>query len=306
MTHEPLSPRTLIHVGYHKCASKFLQRFLFPEMGRFLHVPREALDHIGKDRRFTRGRFLEQIGGIEAPGDVTVVSHEELSGHVYGHPEIDPYRLADRLRSCWEDARILLLVRNQIEYMRSIYAYRVCVRGMETRSYAEFLSEEGRRGLFEKLEYDRLVTHYRTVFSPQRVLVLPMEMLAADPTAMLRRIAAHAGTSAPTLRRPRPVNVSPRLRAAVSVHRRLNGPATAIHGMLRSFGVRRLANSFAYRYGLLQERAITPILERLLGDGARIEMPRTLSDALRSRYAASNGVLRSLVDFDPSEYGYPA
>lgn len=179
---------TLIHIGYHKSASTYLQKKFFPRLEAnyvFLSGHKRAiLDLVESEFGFDENKLTSWVKNEaqrhlrEPLYDLTLISHEELSGHPHGHNSVNPFITASNFKCAFPTAKILVIIRNQFEYLRSIYAYRVVVKGRETRRFFQFLSDEGELGLFEKLEYDQLVNHYIELFGMENVLVLPLELLS--------------------------------------------------------------------------------------------------------------------------------
>jgi hypothetical protein len=131
--------------------------------------------------------------GTRGGGGLTLISNEELSGHSHGYGLIDPFVTARNLAAAFPDARIVAVVRNQFDYLLSLYCYRVAVRGHEYRSLARFVAEDLADGLKKHLEYDRLIREYVRLFGRERVRVLPLEMLRTDPDAFLRHLTDFIG-----------------------------------------------------------------------------------------------------------------
>lgn len=203
-----MSDDLLIHIGYHKAASTWLQRTLFaPSSERF--VPVLGVD--GAIDRFVRphalewrpgGTTLELAAAVEAArasGRTPVLSCEELSGnpHAGGLASVE---IADRLARVAPAARILVVIRRQPDAIAS--TYRQFVRRGGTLSPRRYFAE--RPGSFRRpgfradhWRYDLLVGRYRALFGGTRVKVLPFEGLAADPARFVAAISAFAGTTPP-------------------------------------------------------------------------------------------------------------
>lgn len=315
---------TLIHVGLHKSASTFLQQNVFPRVeADYVFLAghqRRLIDAVeGRAGDFSPRWLRDQVRGHLAerrvayvPGERNLIlSHEELSGHPHGHRCVDPELVADNLHAAYPDARILLILRNPLHYLRSLYTYRVTTKGMESRGLSRFLDEEGRAGLFEKLEYDRLIDVYDRVFGRDRVTVLPMELLADHAEVFLDRVFRAAGVPS--------VEVSPGARVNTSSsHARVIGWWRPINAVLRPVP-RTLAKMPAplnaldmrlrYTYYRMQRR-INPWLERRLG-GPKIRIEAYARYAeLYERCARSNARTQDRLAGDGlptslAELGYP-
>lgn len=200
MTDTPL----LLHVGYHKTATTWLQLTLFrPEHG-FAQVMShdEIFDHVVMPHglAFDADPVREMLGERRAQGgagSVDVVSLESLVGHpFYGGRESEAY--ANRLHQIAPGGRILITIREQCRMIASVYMQ--YLRRGGTLSPAAFFSGETIGGFFgfdaSHFEYDRLVALYQSLFGAGNVLVMPQERIARDQAAAVAEIAAFAGNTA--------------------------------------------------------------------------------------------------------------
>ena len=176
--------KTIIHIGYHKCASTSLQKDIFPNLkiNYFstwgIHAEtkyREYLDMLQNkkiDIDFFR-KIVSKYSGNKY--DLTLISHEDLSGHISGYKDNDPFITADNLYKAYPEAKILIIIREQLSYIKSLYAFKTTIQGYETRDFACFVEDESKKGLVEKLKYNKLIEYYYKLFSKENVLVLPLE-----------------------------------------------------------------------------------------------------------------------------------
>src|SRR5215211_2730079 len=204
--------RPLLHIGYHKTGTTWLQRHVFgdPKSGfsqmsgaqRLIAV--NAFDFKPKRIRRQMGR---RIG--EAQGLVPVLSSERLSGE----PQFGGYDselIADRLAAVFPDARVLVVIRAQTSMFLSIY--KEYIRRGGAASLRQYLAapDDGYwmpRFRFEFLEYHRLIGYYQDLFGAESVMVLPYELLRTQPEAFLGQISGFVGTKV-VPPRVRSVNVS--------------------------------------------------------------------------------------------------
>ena len=197
MSSKPL----LIHIGYHKTATTWLQSRVFKPRHGF----HEVLDHaavfdaiiaphpLDFDPAPVRDRLA--AARAAAPGDgVDVVSLEALSGLPYdGGRESALY--AERLHRIAPEARILVTIREQVAVMASLYMQYLSRAG--TQSPARFFDERPYPGYTKfshrHFYYDRLVARYQALFGPDNVFVLPLETVAADQCTSVGLLAAFSG-----------------------------------------------------------------------------------------------------------------
>ena len=300
-----MSDSVVIHVGYHKSASTFLQQIFGLAPVNYFFPSRETLDYMQSpefDAADFRARFEKKSGNRS----VSVISHEELSGHPHGHDSVDPYLVARNMQSLYPDAQVLFTVRNQFRYIRSIYSYRVGVKGEDWRSYSRFVREEGEAGLYEKLEYDGLVSYYHELFGPDNVTVLPMEFLKTDSGKFFDRVAALLNLSTEQLQLPQErVNRSfydPRLLALWRTSNYLFYAFRKALVRMGLLGKREKVVRYKYYH---TKRAISAYLMSEESVGCRICLGEVLQNELRPRFARSNTRLGELIGEDLGELGYP-
>lgn len=194
----------LIHVGFHKTATSWMQRRLFT-LGHGFHPVaghREAHDLVVAPHgfEFDAGRLRDALGAgaaKAAEGAAPVFSSEILSGNPFfgGHGS-DVF--AERLAAGAPGARILVSIRDQMRILPSIYQQ--YVRRGGALPYDRFFEPDTIVGYpaFSPahFEYDRLVTRYQALFGAERVLVVTQEAIGADAAAAAAAIARFAGAEA--------------------------------------------------------------------------------------------------------------
>ena len=122
-----LSTPLLLHVGYHKTATTWMQKLLFVPKYGFQQIAghKEVHENIVAPHglRFDPAPMRELIDkGVRSLSNalVPVISSEILSGHpFYGGIGSDVY--ADRLKQVAGDGRILVSVRSQTKVLVSVY-----------------------------------------------------------------------------------------------------------------------------------------------------------------------------------------
>ena len=120
----------LVHIGLHRTGSTWLQKSIFNgEDGRpALAVPNriELNDRLiiprneDFDGRATREWFDDRLARMRASGEPIVLSNERFSGNPHSG-WFDTDRTLDRLAESIPDARILLVVREQQSFIRSLW-----------------------------------------------------------------------------------------------------------------------------------------------------------------------------------------
>ncbi|PPB82471.1 hypothetical protein LV82_00405 [Albidovulum inexpectatum] len=196
-----MSARLLLHIGYHKTATSWMQQRLFvPEHG-YVQIARhrEVWDLVVAPHGLVfdpgpmRRKIAEGMASLPA-GKVPVISSEILSGHPF-YGGIGSDILAQRLKQIAPDARILISIRSQMSILKSVYMQYLSRGG--TCSPETFFSGDPELGFHgfrpEHFEYHRLVGLYQDLFGRENVHVLTQEGLARDMDATAARLAEFAG-----------------------------------------------------------------------------------------------------------------
>jgi hypothetical protein len=185
----------ILHIGYHKTGSSWLQKQLFPNARGVSLVPRIEVRRevlvpgpASFDPETARASLLEGRDGR------LVISEEELSGnlHTGGLHGAFSKELALRLHGCFPEGRVVVFVRNQRTMITS--AYKQYIKGGGTRRIEGFLRPSKaphKKPSFELdfLAYDGLISHYESLFGRENVSVYCYEEFSADPRSFSARFA---------------------------------------------------------------------------------------------------------------------
>tara|TARA_B100000029_G_scaffold71396_2_gene63328 strand:- start:104 stop:1021 length:918 start_codon:yes stop_codon:yes gene_type:complete len=301
--------RPLIHVGYHKAGSTWLQRVLFVAessgyvvpFSRKLEVyPRLVLPHaldfdVESNRRFFE--WPETVGNR-----VPVITSEGLTGN----PESGGYNsveIAQRLKDVFDDARVLIVFREQKSMILS--SYNQYLKSAGHADLMTFLNQPIRpRGEpffhLDYFRYDKLLRCYQETFGAENVLALPLELLTQDQDEFVRRIASFSGANlSPTLPESQRMNESwPEL--GIAMKRYLNPFifSTILNGYspLRIKGLWRLQVMFP--------RCFNRFLRNSLSARIRRRWQRQIEEATRGYYAESNRATADISGVDLAGMGY--
>jgi hypothetical protein len=301
--------RPLIHIGYHKTGTTFLQKRVFTEEKTFFNPWARSgtpIDHIALAHplRFDPAAVRAEFYSSRADTDerIPVVSHEGLSGvpfrgRYYG--ELVP----DRLSKVFPDARILIGIREQKTMLLSLYAQYVSQGGH--RSLSDLLGPRERRPGFlpalrlDHLEYDLMLDLYRDRFGPESVLMLPLEILSRTPQEYHDRLAAFLEVDLAPLSQQR---VNPRRGALVTEFERLlNRALPETMYPPRRYADRPLSFRFRKRSTDLAQRSLgrLPYNSRLLANQKSF-----VESHVGDYFAASNAHLAEKTGLDLQSLGY--
>lgn len=299
----------LIHIGYHKSGTTWLQREIFDGGGFQRPWPRSTINRLFvtvRDLEFctkaTAELLAEQRECPSRANVVDVLSHERLSGnpHSGGY---DSRIIADRLRLTLPGARVLIVIRRQPDMVLSSYKQYVRIGG--TRKLTGYIKSSGRgqgrvpQFSLAHFQYDRLISYYHRLFGPKATLVLPYELLAMDPLAFVSRIATFAGVEPP--------DDVPTGRRNIG----LSAVGVTIKRPLNFFFVRDTVNPSAPFDSLEFSRGLRRAIDRIdhaISAGVRVRSDRRLVAKVNAiaagRFAESNHRTAELAGLDLAAYGY--
>lgn len=306
----------LIHIGYHRTGTTWLQRGLFQDrelgfqsafsgqIAKALVYP-NALDF---DAKTASQVFEVGIREAQEQGRIPVVSAERLSGNPLSGG-YDSKELAERIAQVFPTGKILIVIREQRQMILS--TFKRYIRAGGPCSLGNFMEPPGRgRGrvpLFDldHFRYHRLIEHYTNLFDRSAVCVLPYEQLRADPLVFLAAIADFAGAP----------NGSDRLAQLQEGRARnvgLSGLGLALKRGLNPIAARSRINPGALFDAPAVDRVFlrtAHALDRLTGPGVRRRYEDRLRRAIDAQvgdyYQESNRATAALTGLDLEEYGYP-
>lgn len=296
----------LLHIGYVKTGSTWLQRHLFDnrEAG-FATVSSRTSNGISYtlvkpnalwyDREAPRAEMQPKIKRAQSEGLVPVITHERLAGspHCGGYDAVQTSR---RLAELVPDARVLIVIREQRAMIRSIYNQYVREGGPCTLRQYLNPPPGAKIPLFDLrfLEYHRLIEHYRTLFLG-RVLVLLYEELRQRPLLFYNAIAHFAGTPNLTSVPEDRVNAS------------INGAVLFLRQKTNLVLGRDNLNPAGWRRSRALDR-LYEHLDRLLpkrcGHPYESKIDRLIVDKVSDFFVYSNRITSDLVGQDLSRFGY--
>ena len=221
-----------------------------------------------------------------------MVSAERLSGHPFSGG-YDSYKIAERINKCFPQARIVCVIRNQVDMLSSVYKQLV-KEGYLGTCTALFKSSQWKGVAFSKCmyEYDLLIKKYYSLFSKENVLILLHELLQEDVKSFIRDLAFFIGVDS---------NFTPsNLNKAVNVGRTVKGIAT--QRFLNHFRKSEL-NPFPLIKRKHNDRLLRIIARLLINlQPADSTLCGKIQDDIRQYYLKPNRRLRDLVSWNLSQY----
>lgn len=321
----------LVHIGYHKTATTWLQKELFSfgssafyplcptrlmshalqlpakYMGQFFYRDEEGfLMSPFMSHEHIRARVTKELATIcesgIPEGKMPVISNERLSGNPY-NGAYDAKAIADSLFSVFPLAKVLIVVREQEAMIMSMYFQ--YLRRCGTADIQVFLCQpyDESHTLFslDHLAYDQRVAYSQALFGEQNVLVLPYELFRADPDTFLKRLSALCGI---------PINVE-----EYPVERRHNeGRNHLVEGRFRWLNLFIQSTSlnayspFYSKWSSFAARGLKHVLTRMTSRAREEAYIRNLREQIHeivgNRYGRSNAALESITGLDLASFGY--
>jgi len=183
----------LIHIGYPKTATTWLQDVFFPSVLNFSFISKRDANRLILNsnclaynpkiiqEEFHKNRNRNLL--ISSETFSTVIN----SGFNYGYFSAG---IAHKLKETFPDATVIIFIRRQQSIIPS--AYQQYVKSGGTFSFRRWLYS-GEVFSFERLLYDRLIEYYKSLFSDKQVRVYLYEDLKNDNKQFLQRFSIEHG-----------------------------------------------------------------------------------------------------------------
>jgi hypothetical protein len=306
----------LLHVGYHKTGTTWLQRYLFnnkdfgfvspmsiKDMMEIIIFP-NALDF---SVEACRAEIDQRLKDIESKDLTPVFSTERFSGHPHSGG-YDSKMLGDRLHALFPEARILICIREQKKMILACYNQYIKKGGAISVSAYLRVFERKRVPLFDfrHFMYHRLIHYYQETFGRDNVLVLPYELFVKNGTDFVSRIIEFGN------RGPSRMNVD-----SLPIRQVTNRSVTGFELVMRrlmnfTVGTRNSVNQFSIfplngkRSDFLFEQIqkLDPIIPDSLNRSIMTKFEKTVAEMVGTRYCESNRITSELIGFDLSKFGY--
>lgn len=312
-----MAQKLLIHIGYHKTGTSWLQAHLFSsaalglgmvemEQVRKTLIADRPLQFDSSNCGTILGATIDQI---RAKNLYPVISHEELSGN----PLSGGYKskeLAQRLLDVFPDAKILITIRDQRAIIYSCYQQYIKIGGRA--SLSDYVYPPPRWGaripLFEldNFKYHFLIEHYQKLFGKENVCVLPYEQFFSEPTKFVGRILDFAGINLSpdqlqSLNFNQKENVTPSP-LALEVKRRLNflDPLNNVHRP----DTNTKANTFKLNLIENVSTFVGKLGPKALQNQLKETKKRWIKSVVGDMYADSNRRVATICDIDLKSWGY--
>jgi hypothetical protein len=319
MVQQPDRQPLLVHIGYHKTGTNWLQRHYFGD-------PRTGTKWVGKspgdhpvrllvnarplefDAAASRAPFEPLLEEARAAGLLPVVSYERLSGHPFsgGH---DSKEIANRLKEVFPEAKVLVVIREQRSMIVSTYKQYVKAGGPLPISLfvAPPRSTSRRVPWFDlrNFEYEHLLCYYRSLYGDDAVLALAFDQFVRDPPAFAAAIGRFAGRA-----------LDDELLAALPYGARSNPALSAVDVAVRRRRNRLTKRSEVHPAPVLESRRlrraaravlgvpVTSLVPRGVAERSEASLRHQVEELVGDHYRESNRATAELTGIDLAGYGW--
>ena len=193
--------KSIIHIGFPRCASTFLQVKYFPYVKKMLYL--------GKPHKNEFNLAMKELNYLDSEPYLDSKAPEVLKKYLKNKPFIisnegisleengtvitqDPAIIASRLKEVFGDSTILIIIRNQLSWIESFY-----LRKSQRYFYGETLKTPNEwvlkhyqspgHGVLGRIDYFKVYKAFSKVFT--NVEVIPFEELREDSDLFLKKLS---------------------------------------------------------------------------------------------------------------------
>jgi len=196
----PISSSPLfIHIGYPKTASTFFQSEVFPLLTSVNYLNPFIMNSLSKivwqeELSFNQLEIYNSINQHLNPNIPNLISFELLCGDP-NIKSINNTLIANRLKKLFPQAIIIIVIRNQLSLIESLYAQKI--QSGSTKTFEEFInykkgylinSYNGVDGSvnLETLHYEKLINYYQNLFGADNIKLLIFEKIHNNLTDFIQ------------------------------------------------------------------------------------------------------------------------
>ena len=335
-----------IHIGDYKTGTSWLQQYAFqqhpelvyvdwpstyPKIAQLFYELTGARD-LDFDAVSLSDRFKVELDKIDRTGKKLIVSRESLCGEFVSGEHAK--RIAERLFQVFGPTKILLVIREQLSMLASIYSQHVKIGG--TLSLRDFIWDPiEAKNLINRLSYEKQIQAYIEIFGAENVSVKLFDELQHDKAGFLQSIFSFIGCRDVNFLPNEPGSNNPSLTTVGIACQRLlnrfarthNNPSALVFPLdklialfLTNHQKNRLLSSAMIQlpWASVQENpepyllyAINMALNQKFSDcceliriGEKIEIPVDMRDSLRAAFVPGNQILVNQYGLNLQKYGW--
>ncbi len=307
-----------IHVGYPKNASTTLQTDIFPTFKNALYIGRKydsgesfgtkeltkafydltMYDSIDCDLESIKKLINTYIDNQTEKYEKLVISSEAFSSNM-----ADRLVMAERLKTLFPNAKIMIVIREQMNALRSMYAFLVLQRGLNVNisygrpsiaSFEKWIIEQENilgRSFITTLKYFEYISMYKKLFGNDSVAVFLFEELVRFPEVFYKKLGKFCGED--LLKNISAMKVPTR-------NKGLKSHATTYY-RLRAMLPNVSLSKYIPKVVVLAWRNF---LNKDIYPDKKEYLPPEIERALSDLYRANNKMLVKDININISEYGY--
>lgn len=301
-------PKNIIHIGANKTGSTTLQRCLFSQSNELVYIGEDGEDYIQK---------MDTIKSLISDDDIHYVNHtakelfkqkESICGNrtlLFSSEDIMtshvPSLCAKRLFNFLPDAQILLVIRNQLTAIPSMYANhgaylknvprRYWKRYVSFNEWMEYSTAFIKYSLLDSYFYDRMLSVFTPLFGKQNISILFYEDYVANPKQFIGQLSDILAINKDN---------ALKLLELKRERKRVTARQMRYHRLCDYFGGRDLIQS-------LTLPVIKDMWRNYLDGGPPADgfMSNVWRDKIIELYKEDNKRLQDGYDVDLTRYGYP-
>jgi hypothetical protein len=317
----------LIHIGYHKTGTTWLQNQLFISNNDvFEPLSLNSCGHSSIARHFVwetdnnnkriymlspfdmnEKVIQSKLEEIQKKKDFTqkipVISSERLSGNPHASG-FDSSIIAQRLKNAFPHATILIIIRNQKDIYLSNYIQYLKVGGVHSLTKYLNIKYDGKRPGFSPhyFDYLMLVEEYFKLFGKDNVKVLPYEMFKKSPKLFFNQLGFFLN-----------VSIDPKISSSTLKYHNVSNNKYLLYKLrwlnlldqktsLNSHSI--LSNRFSKRIASFLRNVYSIHITRKKNEKIEEKLNKEIEEFIGNRYYESNKKLSNKIDINLEEYGY--
>jgi len=192
-----MTKKIVFHIGFHKTGTSWLQEVFFlkhPDINILNDFKQPWNDEFLKylilspDSKFDKDKLINFIVDKIDENKINIVTAERLSGHPISGG-FDSTKIAQRIKICFPNSKIIIVKRNKVAFIKSIY--KQIVKQGYCGTYNEFLSRNswiypGNSDDYFNHEY--LIDYYASLFTSQNLLTLSFELFQGNKEEFIHEL----------------------------------------------------------------------------------------------------------------------
>ena len=302
-----MAKNALIHIGYHKSGTSFLQDKVFQKFGDYFSLVHRKL--IGQkfieptpfhfDIEEAKSFCEKEINNTTST--YSVFSNERLSGSPHAGDFNTKY-IADRLVECLPHAKVIIIIREQKDMIKSSYFQYLKARGScDIKEY--MMPKNASFFRLNSLKYHLLIHYYYQLFGENNVLVLPYEMLKSTPEKFLEYFFQFLGLNANDFLQD--IDISQKVNEALKPVqlqlKRYFNPFIMEHFLKAgsTFNNKLAKISFS-----TMNRILAKVPTKKMDTTIDNKIEKLIHEYTKNRYEASNHKTSELIGVNLKDYGY--